>query len=466
MGRHLSTVLPVAVRDTCYNSSFNCLFTLNTQTEFDYESNVPISSVPFDLATSPSPPSIDCTYRATICKCILQIKGRFVASSMWLSGAFVNLCKIVHHVCVGRALPHLHLSSYCPALQTNIPPSLSSRRNYMQRADYKAMLARFMHSLPMERSTKKHSIMLARLMNFTKRIHSTGILCRVFRPRSRVSISEIVAWKKQEADLFLKVFCQKRSKRLGGAARAKYASREILEPYLCSPLPADRKSARYLFVDYVERTGLLVYPVEKYVHTDIPLPQLLAMLPKSKAHQIGQLHGMCVITRSSSQLLSREAVSHDCTNCSYYYTIFSIEATGEDLSLLRANKHCQGKQHEVPDPVGKQSKCKKQSSEACPPFESPPAPLDNNTRDRIIRDTCRKMEPHCLEEGGCAMCGELKPLKDLSRLKSIKNLLHILAAPGVTRKERKSESDAIAEFTGPVLDYSCCSVCQQCRACL
>jgi len=41
-----------------------------------------------------------------------------------------------------------------------------------------------------------------------------------------------------------------------------------------------------------------------------------------------------------------------------------------------------------------------------------------------------------IEEAGCAVCGELKPLSVMSRLKSVKNLLHILVNPGVTCKER------------------------------
>ena len=61
------------------------------------------------------------------------------------------------------------------------------------------------------------------------------------------------------------------------------------------------------------------------------------------------------------------------------------------------------------------------------------------------------------------MCGELVPLSQLSRLKAIKNLLGILSAPGVTRIERKSASQKIAEFRGPVLDYRCDKVCDNCR---
>ena len=61
------------------------------------------------------------------------------------------------------------------------------------------------------------------------------------------------------------------------------------------------------------------------------------------------------------------------------------------------------------------------------------------------------------------MCGELVPISRLSRLKAIKKMLGILAAPGVTRIERRSASQKISEFRGPVLDYQCDKVCDNCR---
>ena len=60
------------------------------------------------------------------------------------------------------------------------------------------------------------------------------------------------------------------------------------------------------------------------------------------------------------------------------------------------------------------------------------------------------------------MCGELVPISQLSRLKSVKKILWILAAPGVTRTERKLASQKISEFHGPVLDYRCDKICDNC----
>ncbi len=70
----------------------------------------------------------------------------------------------------------------------------------------------------------------------------------------------------------------------------------------------------------------------------------------------------------------------------------------------------------------------------------PPAPLDKNLSNVIIGQACSRMNAHSISKTGCAVCGELKPVCHTSRLKSVKQQLHILAVPGITHVERKSSS--------------------------
>ena len=88
----------------------------------------------------------------------------------------------------------------------------------------------------------------------------------------------------------------------------------------------------------------------------------------------------------------------------------------------------------------------------------------------IIKDCCDELSPRNFAEAGCAVCGQLKRLKSLSPLKSIKRLLHVLEAPGITRLERKTSKDLVSEYKGPVLDYDATignekklMVCSDCR---
>ena len=94
----------------------------------------------------------------------------------------------------------------------------------------------------------------------------------------------------------------------------------------------------------------------------------------------------------------------------------------------------------------------------------PPPPVDNELSQRIISDFCNDSLPSALEEAGCAVCGQLVPVSQLTRLKGVKNYLHVLHATGaVTRFERSNIMQSIREHKGPVLDHACDRICDDCR---
>ena len=64
---------------------------------------------------------------------------------------------------------------------------------------------------------------------------------------------------------------------------------------------------------------------------------------------------------------------------------------------------------------------------------------------KIIKHFCDDLAPSFFKEAGCVVCGQLSICYDLLPLKSIKNLLHILEAPGVTCIEYKSDSEKLRE---------------------
>ena len=238
----------------------------------------------------------------------------------------------------------------------------------------------------------------------------------------------------------------------GGGQRVSLFPYALLKDYTvyegCS---IDRgESSRYRFVDHVDNITLLQYASEGYVHTTLPLSQLLGLLPKAQAQKVARVHNLHVSARSTSGALAALATDHHCPQCTTYTSVFSAEPSKAKLSnaWLRNHRH------------------KKQQTQPLNLEEFPPEPFDHSLRDKIISSACKKMLPASFEEGGCAVCGELKPSHELSRLKNIKNQLHVLRAAGVTRVERKETGDSIREFTGPVLDYSCSRVCNDCRACL
>ncbi|KAF8902344.1 hypothetical protein CPB84DRAFT_1642036, partial [Gymnopilus junonius] len=93
----------------------------------------------------------------------------------------------------------------------------------------------------------------------------------------------------------------------------------------------------------------------------------------------------------------------------------------------------------------------------------PPPPAVQRVVDTVLTKACKTMSKKNFEEAGCTVCGELKLLSNMARLKSIKRMLHVLEIPGVTRAECSSSSRTISEYKGPVLDYTCDRVCFDCQ---
>ncbi|KAJ6514263.1 hypothetical protein C8R47DRAFT_914817, partial [Mycena vitilis] len=96
----------------------------------------------------------------------------------------------------------------------------------------------------------------------------------------------------------------------------------------------------------------------------------------------------------------------------------------------------------------------------------PPKSLSLKAAHRIISKHCKTVSPRSFKEAGCAVCGCLTPLTNLSRLDEYKGSLALLIVPGVTRTERKSSNDPIEEEIGPVLDNDCSHLCVDCETLL
>ena len=95
-------------------------------------------------------------------------------------------------------------------------------------------------------------------------------------------------------------------------------------------------------------------------------------------------------------------------------------------------------------------------------FSFPPSVPDKNLYHQIISGAVKKMDPKNIEEAGCAVCGLLKQFCELSCMKNVKNLLDILQQKGITHVEWKTDDKKVHEYSGPVLDYSCRKICNDC----
>ena len=238
---------------------------------------------------------------------------------------------------------------------------------------------------------------------------------------------------------------------LGGAA-SKIFDFSLIGDHLTSDRSLVSQDSMFRFVDHVDDVGILAYSSPQFVRTNIPLKELFKFLPVSHARKIASIHCIPSGSRCSIADLLMHVENHSCLQCSSHSTVFSIEKNNDQLNRKRVTKF-------------RERKLKLQENEisASVASEFPPFPATTDLTDLILSKACKKMHPKAIEEAGCAVCGELKPLQKMSRLKSVKNFLGILEAPGVTRIERRRNTQIVKEYTGPVLDYACSHICEPCR---
>lgn len=98
----------------------------------------------------------------------------------------------------------------------------------------------------------------------------------------------------------------------------------------------------------------------------------------------------------------------------------------------------------------------------------PPEPSSDALKETIIKGWCADMSPDNFVESGCAVCGQLTPLRELKKLSNTDCDLDILIREGIglTRLERLSKYDPILEVKGPILDETCSKICIHCEGSL
>ena len=222
---------------------------------------------------------------------------------------------------------------------------------------------------------------------------------------------------------------------LGGGA-CKGLARSSIEDFVYLFPESFNTCVKVLYVAHVDQEHLQLFPVEKYARARLPLATLVNLVSLTDARSIAALHGVNPGSRCNTAMLRSCVAEHSCSECPQYVTVFSM-VLEKDVATKRYGA--------MPEP------------------QFPPDPASRDFELDIIRNACKRMDPNNFEEIGCAVCGELKPRSDSSRLKGVKNLLGILEAPGVTRVERRTDRSPIKEYRGPVIDYSCSSVCSGCR---
>ena len=232
-----------------------------------------------------------------------------------------------------------------------------------------------------------------------------------------------------------------------------------IAPYI-EDNPSYFSDSKFHFIDHIKVSDTDQYSDIHYLILNIPIHIIIPFLLLSTGSKIAKLHGI-EIKYPTLSLLQCRFKEHICRNgCIEYRSVLSVDHDGYNLQenkRKKLTKHIQL--------YREKQKNNKSNLEYHESFNDvfPPDPLSKELAHTIIQSACDEMLAREIEEGGCAVCGQLVPLSALSRLSAMTKYLHVLSIPGITRKERLNTVDKICEHS-IVLDHSCNHICNSCRA--
>jgi len=346
---------------------------------------------------------------------------RFAVSAAW---AIAEQCKLLSGCGVSFQLFFQHMVFRARLLQ------ITFRRNQHSQHDYIALSdrSRFYHHEKLSLCFFIFSYCLTRRVVSFLIILLTPVLPRRNTIRRKAKVVRLRTFAHADEGRAVK----------GGHGTKKFSTAEFLSDFVEPHGQQVQSGETYHYIDHTDDVGLLSYSKDTHVFASIPLGDLLTQVTVSQGRALLKRHNVSWGTREGISVVRSRLEHHSGLCCTHNISVF----------IKR---------------IVKLEKPKSLHAEKQDSIEFPPTPLDTTLTKEIIEKACNRMKAETIGEKGCAVCGELKPVRDMSRLKSVKHQLHSLATPGATRVERNSSSVPLREYKGPVLDYNCTMICNSCR---
>ncbi|KAF6753995.1 hypothetical protein DFP72DRAFT_813347, partial [Ephemerocybe angulata] len=184
---------------------------------------------------------------------------------------------------------------------------------------------------------------------------------------------------------------------------------------------------------------------------------IAAKANKSAVILFASLHGVTIHPRTTKADGLAILASHACTSCPVYHAVFGPVQPSK--SRARKDAKESGLSTAIPDV----------QTDPPPPASShryPPEPISDADKLMLVREFCDDLKPVCFEEAGCAVCGLLTKVTELTPLDSIGCSLDPLLEPGLARLERSDPNSPVSYQSGPIVDPSLNAVCSYCISAL
>ncbi|PPQ75316.1 hypothetical protein CVT24_006993, partial [Panaeolus cyanescens] len=230
------------------------------------------------------------------------------------------------------------------------------------------------------------------------------------------------------------------------ASAFKLFSVDSLTCYL-PPSLADitRSGFRVVCVSQSEPSGLEEHQV---CIADLPLDILAPRMNIEGLRCLCAHHGVAIPAKKPKSFLVESLSKHKCHACP---TLFYVLGPDSVLRPARSSTFVESNEPFVWDEY------------VAPDGNSfPPKPCSLSDTLKSLGGYCAALDPDIVNEGGCAICGQLVRMSDCVSLTDVDVKFHVLDQPDATRRERYQTSDPIGEIPGPVLHPSLRHACKPC----
>ena len=253
----------------------------------------------------------------------------------------------------------------------------------------------------------------------------------------------------------------------GGSGRQCLSSHE-LEQYIHPAYRDTLACAKgiWSFEDHVPLVNITSNTADNkpIIATFLPFSILQNCVNAKELCKIATKHGIEQSSRKSRSIIEAELSNHECSaNCMNYCSIFVVcKKKIAKTTKERQEKWVQQKEQDNPKVEKKAEIIDISPNNADKKSTFPPKPPSKQLLRKIINGFIADTSPTVFLEEGCASCGILRPVRQLTPLADISCKLTPLTVSGITRRERRSVSDPIEDIPGPVLDKSCNKICSYC----
>ncbi|KAG5220667.1 ATP-dependent DNA helicase [Salix suchowensis] len=252
-----------------------------------------------------------------------------------------------------------------------------------------------------------------------------------------------------------------RGHRMIGGHLSRVIHYSELEDFIVNgPVVEDIDNLGLIFKGVYTDIEVLQYPPSIYLHVKADVTDILPLLTARECVSVAAKHGILCGSKCAKSLVIDMTQNHSCAICYSLTYVYEIRATKKFTTYFSRIPLQEKQQIETARMV------KSKKADELKDVDFPPLPASRYALKAMVTACAKRMEPSAVEEAGCCVCAQLVPTTELSRLKSVKNLLHALEMPGVTRQIRKTDRDPIKSIPGPVIDHSISRICRTCRTAL